>query len=443
MQQKQTHVARLFLKLISLILLGFTVFGASGAASAATSEPVDPSKVFVIEGTISNCGTGIAGVKLHVTGRNFDVQLTTNKKGQWTTLAPQDTQYDTDRFTVEIDPKTLPKGVVLANPNTKRVVIFNHVNSAAANFKTDETKCTNNGATGGTDAGSENPFLQALFNGLNFGLMLAMAAIGLSLIYGTTGLSNFAHGEMVTIGALATWSFNRGLGWDIVPSALLAILIVTAFGWSQDAFLWKPLRKRRIGLTQMMIVSIGLSMVVRYFLQMIYGGDTKVLTQGDTWQLLGVRIPAINIICSGISVLVLIGYTIWLTRTRIGKATRAVSDNAPLAASTGIDVERIIRIVWLVASVLTGISGVFIGLYMQAAWDSGFSIILLVFAAVTLGGLGTSSGAVVGSMIIGLLVELSTMIIPSDLKFAAALAVLIFILLVRPQGVMGRKQRIG
>ena len=132
-----------------------------------------------------------------------------------------------------------------------------------------------------------------------------------------------------------------------------------------------------------------------------------------------------------------------MTRTRIGKATRAVSDNAALAASTGIDVEKIIRVVWVVASLLTGISGVFIGLYMQAAWDTGFSIILLVFAAVTLGGLGTSSGAAIGAMIIGLIVELSTLVIPSDLKFAAALAVLIIILLVRPQGVMGRKQRIG
>jgi branched-chain amino acid transport system permease protein len=176
---------------------------------------------------------------------------------------------------------------------------------------------------------------------------------------------------------------------------------------------------------------------------MIFGGDTKVLSQGDTWNILGVNMPALNVICAGISVLVLIGYTLFLTKTRIGKATRAVSDNASLAASTGIDVERIIRIVWIIAAVLTGISGVFLGLYQQAAWDTGFFNLLLIFAAVTLGGLGTSSGAAVGAMIIGLLVELSTLVIPADLKIAAALVVLILVLLVKPEGVLGKKQRIG
>ena len=270
-----------------------------------------------------------------------------------------------------------------------------------------------------------------------------MAAIGLSLIYGTTGLSNFAHGEMVTIGALSLFTFNKVLGLDLILSALIATAIVTAFGYTQDAVLWRPLRKRRLGITQMMIVSIGLSILIRYFLQLVYGGDTKVLSQGDTWNVFGVLMPAINVITAGIAVLALLGFGWFLTRTRIGKATRAVSDNASLAASTGIDVEQIIRIVWVVASALTGLSGVFIGLYFQASWDTGFSILLLLFAAVTLGGLGTAFGAAVGALIVGMFVELSTLVIPPDLKFAGALIVLILVLLFRPQGVLGRKQRIG
>jgi branched-chain amino acid transport system permease protein len=315
------------------------------------------------------------------------------------------------------------------------------VNSASAAFKLVPIDC---GATSPNQPkAAENPIVVALFNGINFGLMLAMAAIGLSLIYGTTGLSNFAHGEMVSIGALSTWVFNRVLGLDLIPSALLAIAIVTVSGYAQDAFIWRPLRKKRIGLTQMMIVSIGLSMVVRYALQMIFGGDTKVLTQGETWNILGISMPAINVICSALSVVVLVAYSLFLTKTRIGKATRAVSDNPSLAASTGIDVENIIRIVWIIAAVLTGIAGVFIGLYEQAAWDTGFWNLLLIFAAVTLGGLGTSAGAAVGAMIIGMLVELSTLVIPPDLKVAAALVVMILVLLVKPEGVLGKKQRIG
>jgi branched-chain amino acid transport system permease protein len=248
---------------------------------------------------------------------------------------------------------------------------------------------------------------------------------------------------MVTIGALTLFTFNKVMGLDLIVSALLATLIVTAFGWAQDVALWKPLRKRRLGVTQMMIVSIGLSIMLRYFLQLLYGGDTKVLSQGDTWNIFGVLMQSVNVIAAGIAVVALLGFGWFLTRTRIGKATRAVSDNASLAASTGIDVESIIRIVWVVASALTGLSGVFIGLYLQAGWDTGFSILLLLFAAVTLGGLGTAFGAAVGALIVGMFVEVSTLFIPADLKFAGSLVIMILVLLFRPQGVLGRKQRIG
>ena len=424
----------------SLALLFTFLFGATPALAATPAPGDDPATTFVLEGTIADCGKGIPGIKLHITGRGMDETITTDKAGVWSTLAPKDTQYLTDKFTVELDKTTLPEGRELKG-NATRTIVFNKVNSASTSYKLKPIDCgTNSGVKPPVE---ENRLMVTLFNGINFGLLLAMAAIGLSLIYGTTGLSNFAHGEMVSIGALSTWLFNRVLMFDLVTSALIAIAIVTAWGFAQDAFIWRPLRKKRIGLTQMMIVSIGLSMVVRYFLQMIFGGDTKVLTQGATWKILGVSMPALNVICAGISVLVLIGYSLFLTKTRIGKATRAVSDNAALASSTGIDVENIIRIVWIVASVLTGISGVFLGLYQQAAWDTGFFNLLLIFAAVTLGGLGTSAGAAVGAMIIGLLIELSTLVIPSDLKIAAALLVMILVLLFKPEGVMGKKQRIG
>lgn len=428
-------------KWLGVIALLFAFLSFGGSALAATPAPVDPSKVFIIGGTIANCGKGVSGISIHVTGRGTDATVLTNDAGKWQVQTPEDTQYLKDQFTVTLDKSTLPKGLTLIGSNV-RTTVFNEVNSTGAAFRFMPTTCTN---TGGDHTAyvPQNQFLAALFNGIDFGLMLAMASIGLSLIYGTTGLSNFAHGEMVSVGALMTWLFNKVLMFDIIPSALIAIAIVGVFGYAQDALLWRPLRKKRIGLTQMMIVSIGLSMVVRYFLQMEFGGDTKVLTQGATWNILGVSEPAVNVICAGLSVVVLVGYTLFLTKTRIGKATRAVSDNPSLAASTGIDVERIIRIVWIVAALLTGVSGVFMGLYQQASWDTGFYGLLLMFAAVTLGGLGTSSGAAVGAMIIGLLTELSTLVISPDLKVAAALFVLILVLLVKPDGILGKKQRIG
>jgi branched-chain amino acid transport system permease protein len=426
---------------IVVLLFAFLIGGSTAFAATPTPSPTgDVATTFILGGKIADCGVGIPGIKISVSGPGVNVNLVTDKKGVWEVQTPTTTRYLKDKFTVTLDKTTLPKGRVLIGTST-RTVVFNMVNAASAAFKLVPIDC---GSTSPNQPkAAENPIVVALFNGINFGLMLAMAAIGLSLIYGTTGLSNFAHGEMVSIGALSTWVFNRVLGLDLIPAALLAILIVTAFGYAQDALIWRPLRKKRIGLTQMMIVSIGLSMVVRYTLQMIFGGDTKVLTQGATWSILGISMPAVNVICSALSVVVLVAYSLFLTKTRIGKATRAVSDNPSLAASTGIDVESIIRIVWIIAAVLTGIAGVFIGLYEQAAWDTGFWNLLLIFAAVTLGGLGTSAGAAVGAMIIGMLVELSTLVIPPDLKVAAALVVMILVLLVKPEGVLGKKQRIG
>ena len=146
-----------------------------------------------------------------------------------------------------------------------------------------------------------------------------------------------------------------------------------------------------------------------------------------------------------ISVVVIIIFALWLTRSRIGRATRAVSDNPSLAAASGIDVDGIVRIVWILAAALAGLSGVLWAYFRPGIkWDMGTSILLLLFAAVVLGGLGTALGALVGSLIVGILVETTSLFgVPDDLKYVGALVVLILILLFRPQGILGRKERVG
>jgi branched-chain amino acid transport system permease protein len=145
-----------------------------------------------------------------------------------------------------------------------------------------------------------------------------------------------------------------------------------------------------------------------------------------------------------LSLLVIIGFAWWLMNTQTGKATRAISDNADLAAASGIDVDRVIRTVWIVAAGLAGLAGVLWAYFRPGIkWDMGAQILLLIFAAVTLGGLGTAFGALLGALVVGLLVEVSSLVIPADLKYVGALVVLIVILLVRPQGILGRKERIG
>jgi len=145
-----------------------------------------------------------------------------------------------------------------------------------------------------------------------------------------------------------------------------------------------------------------------------------------------------------ISVIVIVAFAMWLIYSRIGKATRAISDNPSLASASGIDVDFVVRIVWVIAGAMAGLSGILYAYFRPGIkWDMGAQVLLLMFAAVTLGGLGTAFGALIGSLIVGLLVEVSSLWIPSDLKYASALFVLIIILLFRPQGILGRRERIG
>lgn len=304
-----------------------------------------------------------------------------------------------------------------------------------------------------------NRVLQQLTNGVVFGLLLALASVGLSLIYGTTGLSNFAHGEQVTLGALLTfffvtpgtvslplvpWEFS--FGWPLVPAALVAIALSAASGWLQDRFIWSPLRRRKVSLVQQMIVSIGFSLALLNFIQWWFGAERKRLSTAPlTPVAIGpVSLTQTTLISVAISLACLAGVGYFLLRTRIGRATRAVSDNRALASASGIRVERVIRLVWVLAAGLAAVGGILLALYDNAtAFDVGARLLLLMFAAVTLGGLGHPFGALVGSIVIGLAVEMSTLVLGTDLKYGVALGILVLVLLVRPQGILGRAERVG
>ena len=413
------------------VLFGLLFSAVPASAADEVAADTDATSL-IIKGKVKNEGIGVADIVLKVSGPSFKAEAKTDAEGLWTINVPTKGKYE-----VEIDLESLPEGVGLRDPETTvRIADLTMVQTASVLFPL------------GVDTRVETPLLDQIairaFAGLNLGLLLAIAAIGISLIFGTTGLSNFAHGEMVTFGALTTWLFYAILDLPLILSAVITILISAAFGWLQDAGLWKPLRGRRLGLNQMMIVSIGFGIFLRYILLIFFGGETKVISGEFQAVEIGPVITTVNSIGSmAISIVTLAAVALFLTRTRIGKATRAVSDNASLAASTGIDVERIIRIVWVVAGALTGLAGILYGLQFQANWLTGFQILLLLFAATTLGGLGTSLGATVGALIIGFVVELSSLVLPADLKYAASLIILILVLLVRPQGVLGKKQRIG
>jgi len=421
---------RIMMSFLIVVLAFFGVF----AAQPALADTVGDEFSDTIVGNIKNEGDALANVQIVVEGNGYQAEVVTDAEGKWAVGVPEKGTY-----TVTLIEDTLPGGISVLEGGAQQDVTFGQTGTVVKNFFIGE--------------GPRNTisvfdqFMMRLFDGLNFGLLLGLASIGLSLVFGTTALPNFAHGEMVTFGAImALMLVSFGVPfWLAIPGA---VLLGGASGWAMDSGLWKPLRDRRMGIVQLMIVSIGLSLSVRYMFQFFIGGDTAQLPYssgtGEIQLFRTVSLGIVDLISMGISLIVIIIFAWWLTNTKIGKATRAVSDNAALASASGIDVDKVIRVVWIAASGLAALAGVMWAYFRPGIrWDMGTQILLFIFAAGVLGGLGTAFGALVGAIIVGVLIETSALFIPSDLKYVGALVVMIVILMFRPQGILGRKERIG
>jgi neutral amino acid transport system permease protein len=356
---------------------------------------------------------------------------TSDAQGTFTITVP-----DSGEYVVQVNTDTLPEGTFLRDPgdveNTVTITGF------------DVTVQFPIGPDTRNPTGLANDIADRTTTGILFGLILALSALGLSMIFGTTGLTNFAHGELVTFGALVALLLNATM--HIIPAALVTIVICAFAGWFQDAFLWRKLRRRGTGLIAMMIVSIGMALFLRAMYQYIIGGTRRPYEQYVTAQPieLGVfTIPPRDLAIAGVALVVLVAVSFALQRTRMGKAMRAVADNPPLAASSGINVDRVISIVWIGGTALAGLGGILYTLIYQMDYQMGLRLLLMLFAAVILGGIGTIWGAMLGALIVSLFTELSTLVLPAELKYTSALFVMILILLFRPQGILNRAQRVG
>ena len=410
------------------------VFGGLFSTSASADE-VGADLPYKVVGNVKNEGEPLEGVRIVVSGGGYTAETVTDADGKWLIGVPEKAAYS-----VTLDQTTLPSGIaVMEEGGAEQSVEVGPSGSVTKNFFIGEGERI--------VVSLFDQVVARIIYGINFGLMLGLAAVGLSLVFGTTGLSNFAHAEMVTFGAIAAFFLGGVLGLPIWIAIPAAVLVSSLMGWGLDSGLWRPLRRRGLGLVQLMIVSIGLSLAVRYIFQFLVGGGTTQLPGFDSPKIKLFGATSLSIIDMAsmvLSLVVIIGFAWWLMNTQTGKATRAISDNPDLAAASGIDVDGVIRTVWIVAAGLAGLAGVLWAYFRPGIkWDMGAQILLLIFAAVTLGGLGTAFGALFGSLVVGLLVEVSSLVIPADLKYVGALVVLIVILLVRPQGILGRKERIG
>lgn len=463
--------------LLLVLLTALTTLVVGGPARAATTPCSPDDATACLNVTVTVPGTGpVAGVALGVEGQGSTVDVVTDATGRASAALTEAGDY-----TVTVDEATLPAGTVLrdpaANPATVTVALGRSAGRIVQVVPAGQAGEVDDGASpsasaaadgsgaDGTDdaaqaeAGAEaeasaeasagpgtNRYAQLVLAGTVFGILLALASLGANLIYGTTGLSNFAHGELVTLGGMT--AFMAVQWWDL--PLWLAIVVSTAagglMGWLLNRVLFGPLRRRGVGVTQQMIVTIGLSLAMLSGFLFAFGARPAPIVSSisQRMQIGPVQISGQSLVSVGIALVVLAVVAFALARTRLGRATRAVSDNPALAAATGIKVESVISRVWIVSAALASLGGVLLALYLNTTrFNFGSTLLLLMFAAITLGGLGSPLGAVLGALVIGLVVELSTLVLPSDMRYASALVILILVLLLRPQGILGRAERIG
>jgi len=304
--------------------------------------------------------------------------------------------------------------------------------------------------------------LDQLGNGLLLGIIISVASVALSLLYGVTRIVNFAHGEIIALGAIATLFFSSPidyrvlfldkfspLGLNFALSCMLAVIICGLFGGLLELILFRPLRKGNVGNIAVLVVTIGLSIFIRHLYLLFATGKVQnfplELQRRQTYLFFDMTPRNLKVLIAGILVMILIG--LLLTYTKLGKAMRAVRDSEELSSVSGINSDNIILITWISSSMLAGLAGVFQAIINDVRWNMGFLILLLIFAGTVLGGIGTSFGAMVGGFIIGILVQVSVglpfMEGHTEAKNAVALGIMIVILLFRPQGIFGQKERIS
>ncbi|MFO1267519.1 MAG: hypothetical protein U1F25_14260 [Rubrivivax sp.] len=349
-------------------------------------------------------------------------------------------------YRITLDTRTLPRGVVLppgradtltvdVQEGQRQLVLYPLARDDATPGRSEPSTVARVG--------------QLVLDGTVFGLIVAMAAVGLSLIYSVSRIINFAHGEFMTLGALLAYLLSTTPGGPQLPliaAAAAAVVAVGALGGVVGTGLLRPLESRVKEHFAILVFTIGLSFAVRYLLLALFESNTvpyREYALQEPLRFAGLAIAPRDAAVCAMAVAALVGLGVLLLRTRLGRAIRAVAADPGLAEATGIDVERIKRDIWIVGSALAALGGVLMALSHQVRWDMGYQTLMFVFAAVILGGIGTAFGTIAGGVVLGICMELSTLAFPVEIKTALAMLALAAVLLVRPQGLFNRAQRVG
>jgi neutral amino acid transport system permease protein len=280
--------------------------------------------------------------------------------------------------------------------------------------------------------------------GLSTGAIYALGAVGLTLVYGILKLVNFAHGDFLTFGAYMAYLVNVTWGLPLIAAVAWAMVATAVLGIVLEKVMWGPMRARGAGMLQLLLMSIGLALVIRYGIQFVWGTELRALDVNNTATVdfLGLSIGRIFLVVIIVGFVVLVATGLMLRFTLLGKRMRALSDNLDLAETSGINTSRVILYTWIFAAGFAGLAGVLAGATTQLQPELGFEILLPIFAVVVLGGIGDAFGALTAGILLGVVIEWSTLVIDSRWKTAIGFVVLILVLIIRPQGIFGRARTI-
>ncbi|MBD2197347.1 MULTISPECIES: branched-chain amino acid ABC transporter permease [Calothrix] len=281
----------------------------------------------------------------------------------------------------------------------------------------------------------DTQIVQLIINGIAVGSIIALAAVGLTLTYGILRLSNFAHGDFLTLGAYLTLLVNT-TGINIWLSMIIAAAGTVLTMLLSEKLLWSRMRNLRATSTTLIIISIGLALFLRNGIILIWGGKNQNynLPVTPALDIFGLKVPQNQLLVLGLAVLAILALHYLLQNTKIGKAMRAVADDLDLARVSGINVDQVILWTWIIAGTLTSLGGSMYGLITAVRPNMGWFLILPLFASVILGGIGNPYGAIAAAFIIGIAQEVSTPLLGSQYKQGVALLIMILVLLIRPKG---------
>jgi branched-chain amino acid transport system permease protein/neutral amino acid transport system permease protein len=298
--------------------------------------------------------------------------------------------------------------------------------------------------------------MNLVVNGLFLGTILALGAIGLSMVYGILKFAHIAHGDYMTWGAYITFFLLGSVlphstgfgpftfGYSLFIALPLTMIAVVATALILDRLIYRRLRRRGVNMVVMAMTSLGVAIALRGLVQVIWGAESEQYPRLSKLQYqlpMDVRIPPDWIFIGSLTVVLVLALYLFLTRTKMGKAMRATSDNLELARVSGINTERVVLWAWAIGAALAATAGVLLAVFESLVYpDIGWDVLIPLFAAVILGGIGNPYGALAGALMIGVSAEVSTQWLTPAYKPAIAFGIMIVALLLRPRGLFGVKE---